>query len=219
MSLTTLFWRALRRRGGTGGEFELVIDTHAPVVTWGAESGTTAGELLSLGYTSDEPIFRAELWLEDGRHLAMSVGAGALEVLLPADTPYGLATVHFWDDVDNEGTHQVLLSGAIAVAQGQGFQRVTPRPRPGRKRIVATSVVRVRTEWSVSVRRDERTLIAATGGIEIHAGVACRTDVAPLGHHEIAARVAGDSTRRLGEESFSTSRRDDPAFVELLLLL
>lgn len=203
---------------GTG--FELTLDTAAPVVTWGAEAGTTAGELLSLGYTSDEAIFRAQLWLSDGRRLDITVNPATLEVLLPPDTPDGMATVHFWDDVDNEGTHGVLLSGVIAEPQTSGgFQRTTPRPRPGRKRIVGATVVRVGTDWSISTRRDGRSLIAATGGIEIRAGVACRSDVAPVGHGHVTARVAGDSTRRLGEESFSTRRRDDPAFVELLLLL
>jgi hypothetical protein len=200
-------------------QFNLTLDTQAPAVAWGSEAGTTAGELLQLGYTSDEPIFRAELWLSDGRHLEITVNPATLEVLLPPDTPDGMATVHFWDDVDNEGTHGVLLSGTIAEAQASGFQRTTPRPRPGRKRIVGATVVRVGTEWSVSTRRDGRSLVAATGGIEIRAGVACRSDVAPVGHGHVTARVAGDSTRRLGEESFSTRRRDDPAFVELLLLL
>lgn len=205
MSLLTLFWRA-RHRGG---------------IVWGAESGTTAGELLVLAYTPGDAIFRAELWLSDGRHLSMAVNAGSLEVLLPPDTPNGMATVHFWDPADNEGTHGVLLAGVIAEARpsGGGFRRTTPRPRPGRKRIVAATVVRVGTEWSVSTRRDGRSLVAATGGIEIRAGVACRSDVAPVGHGHVTARVAGDSTRRLGVESFSTRRRDDPAFVELLLLL
>lgn len=200
-------------------QFNLTLDTQAPAVAWGAEAGTTAGELLSLGYSSDEAIFRAELWLSDGRHLEITVNPGTLEVLLPPDTPDGMAIVHFWDDVDNEGTHGVLLSGVIAQASEGGFQRTTPRPRPGRKRIVAATVVRVGTEWSISTRRDGRSLVAATGGIEIRAGVACRSDVAPVGHGHVTARVAGDSTRRLGEESFSTRRRDDPAFVELLLLL
>lgn len=200
-------------------QFNLTLDTQAPAVAWGSEAGTTAGELLQLGYTSDEPIFRAELWLSDGRHLEITVNPATLEVLLPPDTPDGMATVHFWDDVDNEGTHGVLLSGTIAEAQASGFQRTTPRPRPGRKRIVGATVVRVSTEWRVSTRRDAHSLVAAAGGIEIHAGLACRSDVVGDGQSRVTARVAGDSTRRLGGESFSTRRRDDPAFVELLLLL
>lgn len=108
------------------GAFVLTLDTTAPVVTWGAVDGTTAGELLTVLYTIDEPgITSARLELRDGRRLDMDVAADRLTVLLPADLPDGPATLRAFvaDEVLNTAQRTVLLhlTGTI----------VTPAPEPG----------------------------------------------------------------------------------------
>lgn len=104
--------------------FVLTLDTTAPDVVFGGAGGTTAGELLQLEYVSSEPLEHAELRLRDGRTLAMSVGDGVLEVLLPADTPEGPVTLAAFDDVGNEAVYPALLVLA-------GVPYVPPEPSPG----------------------------------------------------------------------------------------
>ena len=87
--------------------FRLVLDTRAPRVAWGAVAGTSAGELLRVAYTVDEPeLTAATLRLPDGRELVASVLADRIELYLPPDTPSGAATLvaHVVDDLGNQAT-------------------------------------------------------------------------------------------------------------------
>lgn len=132
--------------------FTLQLDTRAPVVTWGATSGTTAGELLIVGYTLDEPaLISATIQLADGRTLPLTDTGLTLETLLPPDTPDGNATIRALvrDDVLNEATRTLViqLTGTIVVvpdapAPTPGFPARTPRPR---RRRVAPTVVTTRS--------------------------------------------------------------------------
>jgi hypothetical protein len=93
----------------------VVLDTTAPVVTWGDPTGAVLGEELHVPYVSDEDLAYAELRLTDGRVLVMAITPTELVVQLPDDTPEGLAVIGVTDDVGNEAQHQVAVSGIIVV--------------------------------------------------------------------------------------------------------
>lgn len=135
--------------------FTLTLDTRAPVVTWGAVDGSTAGELLRVGYTLDEPaLISATVQLADGRTLPLDDTGLTLEALLPPDTPDGNATIRALvrDDLLNEVTRTLTihLTGTIVVtpdapAPSPGFPARTPRPRRRRPApVVVTSRTRAR---------------------------------------------------------------------------
>lgn len=119
----------------------LVLDTHAPVVTWGPVSGTDAGEDFAQLYTLDEPgIYQAELHLLDGRVLPLAVDPDALRVTLPDDTPEGQAEVWAYvrDDVLNTATrkHTVALTGVAGPpAPVHPVLPVPARERPAPRRV------------------------------------------------------------------------------------
>lgn len=92
--------------------FNLRLDTHAPVITWGPVDGTDQGAELVQLYSIDEPaVVSAELELADGRVLPMSVQSNALLVQLPEDTPEGPATIRAFvsDDVANTATRTTVV--------------------------------------------------------------------------------------------------------------
>lgn len=106
----------------------LTLDTHAPVVTWGAVSGADPGATLQVAYSTTEPgIVSAELQLAD-RTLPMQVGALSLSVAIPVDAPGGTATVSALarDDVGNAQTCtlEIELGGVIPPVQ-TGFRPAT----------------------------------------------------------------------------------------------
>lgn len=109
--------------------FILRLDTAAPQITWGAATGTTAGELFRIAYTVDEPgVVSAGLELADGRVVTLTVHADRLEALLPADTPQGNATVRALvrDDVLNEATRTTVVSLTGGIVEPEP----TPTPVP-----------------------------------------------------------------------------------------
>lgn len=98
----------------------IVLDTTAPVVTWGPPSDAVASEELTIPYAVNEPgVEAADVELRDGRVVALAVGADALSGLLPADAPEGWATVRAYvvDDVGNRATRTlpIYVSGVIPV--------------------------------------------------------------------------------------------------------
>jgi hypothetical protein len=210
--------------------FDLTLDTRAPVVTWGAVGGATAGELLEVLYATDEPIASASLWLPDGRRLAMDVAADRLTLLLPADTPDGVSWIHAYDDVMNQAPRQAVnISGVIVVPppeppvtpgppqRGQPSfhpDRVETRTRRSRSRGVArsrSSTTRApRRVRSRSAIRDShiaiRTLHAARSRAEIE--TAARTTRS----RDLRARATGAS-------SAITRRREGPGEEDVLALL
>jgi hypothetical protein len=162
--------------------FLLKLDTTAPRVTFGAAGGTTAGELLQVSYTIDEPgITSASIRLADGRTLTLEVLSDRLQVLLPVDTPDGNATVtvHTLDDVGNARTQTqvVLLHGSIVVPPdqppdvGPGAFRPAPPFEPLRERRRGHSVVRSTTRTRIRVQQHDDTRIIASSGERITRGI------------------------------------------------
>jgi hypothetical protein len=137
--------------------FVLTLDTRAPVLTWGAATGTTAGELLQVGYSLDEPaLVSASIRFADGRTFALGDTGLTLEVLLPPDVPDGNATITalLRDDVLNETTETLVLYIASTVILPEpeppapGFP-ARPRRRPRR---LAPTVVATRSRTRARAR-------------------------------------------------------------------
>lgn len=208
--------------------FQVVLDTTAPQLTWGAVAGTTAGELLTIGYSIDEPaLTAATLRLADGREQPMTVAADRLTALLAPDTPSGWAQVIavVRDDVDNERTAvlPVLLAGVapppVQRPPSQGPPAALRRPRRHRVRDHATLRLTSRT-------RVQRELEASTATARIRVGVAVRATgaAAPNTLHlhtttrTIATTATGGTRAGLRPGPGHVGRRDGPSIEEALLL-
>jgi hypothetical protein len=208
--------------------FALVLDTTAPTVSWGAVGGATAGELLRLAYSADEPIAGAELILADGRVFALTVAAGELRVMLPADTPQGTASVRVRDDVGNERTYPALvaLQGAIVVPP----PAPTPVPRTGgpprraarqRSRVIRhTSRVVARSACAVRARARHRTTVVAVARTAADCSVQCLTRITPTTTSRLQSVLSpGRRHALIGAGVELAVRRRDGPDQELLLLL
>lgn len=212
--------------------FNLELDTRAPVITWGAAAGTTAGELFQIGYTLDEPeLVSAVLRLADGRDVPLTDTGLTLEALLPADTPDGNATVRALvrDDVLNEATRTrtIHLTGTIVVPETPatqpawpgGGRRVTPRPR---RRIshTVTSSSRARGRSTFESRQSSRYLATGVASssqrMSVGSPVSSSRAIATVGGRHLAELVASDSSRAV---SRATVRRRDGGDLEALAAL
>lgn len=121
--------------------FNLQLDSHAPVVTWGPVTDPNAGEDMTVLYALNEPALdHATFTLIDGRVLPMVDLGDRLTVHLPDDAPDGLAVVRAYvvDDVLNAATRtlNVVVGGVpftppppVPDTQG-GFPGTRPRPAP-----------------------------------------------------------------------------------------
>jgi hypothetical protein len=204
--------------------FELVLDSTAPAVAWGAVAGAVAGELLQLAYVADEPIDSADLTLADGRVLVLAVGA-ALTVMLPADTPQGAATVRVRDDVGNERVYPalVLLQGAIVVPPQPPSLGAPPRRRARRRARVIVQTTRLRTRTACTVHA--RVMSHSRFAHATHARVLAREPMSssPSISSQTTFRLQsvlspGGTRARAGVEH-AIRRRDGPDHELLLLLL
>jgi hypothetical protein len=211
------------------GSFNLQLDTRAPVVTWGAAAGTTAGELLQIGYTLDEPaLVSATIRLADGRTIALTDTGLTLEALLPADTPDGNATISALvrDDVLNEATRTrtIHLTGTIVVPETPATppawpgRRVTPRPRRRISHTVAsTSRGRARSiDKSRNTHRYLATGVASSSQRMSGGQASSSSSIARAGGRHLAELVAVDSSRAV---SRATVRRHDGGDLEALAAL
>lgn len=214
-------------------DFGQVIRLAATWFTWGAVGGTTAGELLRVGYTITRPAVRgAQLQLADGRSLAMTVADDHLEVLLPADTPAGRALIvaELEDDagVTATATLEVLLSGIPAPPQtpvpSPGGGPSTPELRllrsPARVRITpAPGQLRRRTPPRTAVVHARPSVRRIRTSPVVHG----RSAAASVRIVSAAGRVRGQ--RRGGADALAVhagattvTRRDGPGIEEALLL-
>jgi hypothetical protein len=172
-------------------------------LVWGAVTGTTAGELLRIRYRG-ATIVTATLELADGRVLELTVDAGELSVLLPPDTPDGIAVVTATLDDASTATLEILLHGAIAVAE-----RI-PGPPAGRRRRAVRTIV--------SPGR-----VVCHSGTQLHASTGTRTGLVVLRSRTIAHRppaplfrhVIGSSTLGLRAQTRVGTLRMSGATVRL----
>lgn len=98
--------------------FQLALDTHAPVITWGSIADPVASEEMTVYYTLTEPgVVQATVTLLDGRALPMQIYGDRLTVVLPDDAPEGDAIVHvvLRDSVANTATSDlpVHVTGTV----------------------------------------------------------------------------------------------------------
>lgn len=219
--------------------FVLTLDTAAPVVTWGGTGGTTAGELLVVGYSINEPQgTAARVKLADNRSLAATVFSNRIEVLLPADTPAGLATVELdvADDVGNAATRTttVLLSGAPAPpsappveypAPMPGVPGIRPRPRrpapqrhETRTRIASRSTSRARAGSLAGEPSQVRTRVSTY--VRVRTNLPQGAEVSRLVLQTLTTvRVRASDRVQIGARATSDRRRrDDPALLAILLV-
>lgn len=185
---------------------------------WGAYTGTTAGELLRVAYTGPTPT-SSTLTLADGRVLAVTIAPGELSVLLPVDTPDGLATL-----TADEHTLEIPLHGVVIVppptprAPGPG-PRATPTHRvTSRSRVVlrsssrphpaSTSRMAVRLRTTDTMRRIGAPPVRRVrGAVHLTAGSSSRV----LSTRGVTGTIAVRSTARV-------TRRDGRGQEEALLL-
>jgi hypothetical protein len=200
-------------------------------LTWGAVTGTTAGELLRVEYTLSRPeLVSAELVLADGRRLTMIVAADHLEVLLPPDTPDGPATVVAQlDDGARTATAEliVFLTG-VPLVPPQRVPDAAPLRRGAHRLVRADPVrVRVRAEPGRLERRAPPTTVRVLGlpARVRHAPVVRVLARSPAGVRltagptvvRAAVRAAGATAAlRVGETA--VAHRDGRALEEALLL-
>lgn len=205
----------------------LVLDTTAPTVAWGGITGATAGELLRVGFTLDEPgVTSATLTLADARVLALAVGP-PLELLLPPDTPAGLATLRAYveDDVGNTGTYTrtILLQGTVVVPD-PGTPVSTYPTRSSRRRRPQPTTKRIRS------RAQAKTLLrttSASSAASLNAGravhrvlvrTAITTSTPPGSTLRTLARTRVGSEAHFASDVAALSRGDGRDLEELLLL-
>lgn len=204
----------------------LTLDTQAPVVTWGAISGTHGDETLHVAYTLDEPALdAAALHLSDSRVLAMDLHDGYLTVELPFDTPDGPAIIraHVIDDVGNEAewTLTISLGAAVGPPVSAPAPTVGGMPQaPARLRHVVSvrSGLRARTRARLrasSARRDPHALPATRASITAHAASA--SPVRAASHAVVTAHQTEGHTHTVADGKTTVSRRDDETWLVLLL--
>lgn len=214
------------------GAFQLRLDTTAPRVTFGAAGGTTAGELLAITYTIDEPaITSASIRLADNRTLALEVLSDRLQVLLPPDTPDGNATVtvHTRDNVGNVRTQTqvVLLHGTIVVPpEGPPSIPAPSPPIPPLREFTRRrghAVVRTTTRTRIRAALHDDTRIIATSGMAITRSPAHFTSEATAITRSRTRVRQRDTSRVRVDETTAISRRfegrgeeDDLIFLGLL---
>lgn len=209
--------------------FDLALDTRAPVVTWGAVGGATAGELLEVLYTTDETLAFAKLWLPDGRKLDMTIEADRLSVLLPADTPNGVSWIHVSDDVLNEAPRQAVnIAGTIVVPPPEppslpgvpqrGQPILHPVQTPQTRRSRSRGVARSRASTSRSPRR-ARTGAVASSRSMIHRSRTMKSRASEVRSVARTSSMQICIVRAVASSSATTQRRDGPGEEEVMLLL
>lgn len=209
--------------------FRLGLDTHAPVVTFGAVD--SSGGSLSVAYTIDEPAI-VSAWVVDsaGRRVELEVQPSRLFAVLPADIAGGNAIVHAHavDDVGNQAdyTLAVLLAGGVTPeppppiipGRPEPPARIQPRPRK-----FITSRSRLRGSCPASVQRGVVRTASAAGTSSSATTAARASTSSPLATGSSARTAAvihaSDATGAVAELSNVTVRRRDGRGLEEALLL
>lgn len=213
--------------------FDLTLDTIAPSVTLGTVTGANAGSLLDAEYTTDEAIARATLTLGDNRVLDVTVTGSDLTVLLPDDTPNGVVTFRFYDDVENSSVATLEVVGVIVVPEPVVVPAGRPSQAPTPRRIVSRARARASARYTIGVRTRTRTVASTSSSYTIRrAEPAEAPPAAPPPRRELVSRtsLATNSTWRIEASSRWTTRatvsssyriirRTGPSEEEALLVL
>jgi hypothetical protein len=205
-------------------------DREAPNVTFGASSGTTAGEFFQIEYTSDEPLASAQLILADGRVLELTVATGVLSVLLPPDTPEGWASIRVADAAGNARTYPAVVQLHGAVVPPVPVRPPSHRSLPPRRAVRPRRLVTARSSIAVASSSRLRAREHVTGVAALRSGTRVRRGPAPIRRTRVLGRlrVAGDthlhvhqatSSIVVTDTTVSVHRRDGPRLEEALLLL
>ncbi len=195
-------------------------------LSWFSVTGTTAGELFRAAYTLTHPTtVEATLTLADNRVLQLSDG-NPLEVLLPADTPAGLATITALVDGETY-TLGVPLTGTVIAPEEQPRPSPPPgRPRPKPRqpqRMTKHSQTRLAVRSSTRVRavQDSRTTLPAwTSSAAVQPEIPVRTSTAI----EMRTRTSVRSGRRRSSSAWPQPqsrvavKRRDGRDVEALIV-
>lgn len=205
--------------------FRLTLDTTAPLVTWGAPTGTDAGETFSVQYALNETgtVRSATLTLRDGRVLDMAVAADRLTVALPEDTPQGQALVRAVtrDDLLNEAIREqaFLVTGTLPPAP----EPTTTLPIPARefgpvvRRSHARATARSRYRTRVAQASPSRVRVRST--VRVHTGPPpTRSRTRARAHASI--RVGGGAVGQArASADWTVTRRDPPPDLVAALML
>jgi hypothetical protein len=211
----------MRLTGTTQPRAAIAVVRVAFEVTFGEATGTTAGELLRLPYTSTEPLAAAQLILPDGRHLELTVGDGVLSVLLPPDTPYGWAAVHVVSELGSERTYPavVLLQGFPVVVPEQPPAGLPRRRVPARRRLVSTRSRLVTTGSTVLLarRRDHATAVVASRS-SLRAGLFTHTRTRPHATTSLRGELVAHAPLPWRARTAVTRERGSPSLETLIAL-
>lgn len=209
--------------------FLLTLDTTAPTVTWGTPHNTTAGELMGINYVASEPLATAVLILADSRELSMTIGSGALSVLLPPDAPNGLASIRVGDDVGNERLYPGLVpvTGTVVVVTPEPVTTTGGLPTPTRARrrlstkYVSSKPVAIPLRITTAVGAEVGVSSSAASSTSASTSGAFHEVVVPLrlsSSASVASSLTTRSTAASGRSDGTLSRRDGKLLEELLLL-
>lgn len=209
------------------GYFTVELDTTAPVVTWGPPSNTDAGDTLSVPFILNEPaLLSAELSLVDGRSLPMTVGAGVLTVVLPDDTPDGLAVLSAFvrDEVLNSATRALEIpvtgvapvriesSGGMPVGPPTEHHRpgrTAPTPTPDRTLVRFASGTQAGSRSRVAVRASGHVRVVASSDGHVAATAPYSIEATVVSQGQVHARVRGNSGASASAGAV-VSRREGP---------
>lgn len=195
-------------------------------VTYGPFDGTTAGEQLHIGYTSNFPVDEATLILADGRELVLTIAGGVLSVVLPPDTPDGWAGVRLHNTRGETRTDvQVVLLHGVTVAPppgqppagGPAARRRRPKPTPEAKTVTIGSRVTVASATRVRAWRAIRDSLVASSETRVRARQSSALHITAASVTRLRGAVSASATvGTVGETA--VARRDGPALEEALLL-
>lgn len=206
--------------------FLLELDTHAPIVTFGAAD--SSGGTLVVPYTIDEPAIDSA-WVVDsaGLRVDLDVEPARLVAVLPATIAAGNAVVHALavDEVGNEAeyTTVVLLAGGITPEPPPRVYPGRPAGVKPRPRKFVTSRSRLRGSCPATVRRGVARVVSGAGtgsAATTRARVSASSPLAVSSSARTTAivYVEDHSAARAALSNVSLARRTGRSVEEALLL-
>lgn len=210
--------------------FQLTLDTTAPVITWGAISGATPGQTLSVAYTINEPgVVSAEFIDAENQSHPVTVFADHFECELPDDIAHGQGRLRVLvrDDVDNEAYREQNVRVRTVAPASSEVPRTTPDRLygPHRRAVPARKVFLSRTHTGsdarISAREINRSEATTASSISLR-GRSTRASEARTSVSTFRVTGSGTQVRSFSTTSSTRSdirlRRHDAPDEEALLL-